>query len=138
METLINCDMSFLLSGKRDSNSRPPAPKAGILTGLNYYPKFIYCGGGRTRTDTPAFTDYYGFSGPAPYQLGLHLQNIFILNFSSFFVDPVGFEPTTPCVQGRCSSQTELRAQINNFFAGWAGIEPATLRLQITCSNQLS
>ena len=32
---------SFLhttLSGRRDSNSRPPAPKAGILTGLNYYP----------------------------------------------------------------------------------------------------
>ncbi len=27
-----------LLSGRRDSNSRPPAPKAGILTGLNYYP----------------------------------------------------------------------------------------------------
>lgn len=26
------------LSGRRDSNSRPPAPKAGILTGLNYYP----------------------------------------------------------------------------------------------------
>ena len=27
-----------LLSGWRDSNSRPPAPKAGILTGLNYIP----------------------------------------------------------------------------------------------------
>ena len=27
-----------ILSGRRDSNSRPPAPKAGILTGLNYYP----------------------------------------------------------------------------------------------------
>ena len=26
------------MSGRRDSNSRPPAPKAGILTGLNYYP----------------------------------------------------------------------------------------------------
>ena len=26
------------LSGQRDSNSRPPAPKAGILTGLNYIP----------------------------------------------------------------------------------------------------
>ena len=25
-------------SGWRDSNSRPPAPKAGILTGLNYIP----------------------------------------------------------------------------------------------------
>ncbi len=28
----------FRLSGWRDSNSRPPAPKAGILTGLNYIP----------------------------------------------------------------------------------------------------
>ena len=27
-----------ILSGRRDSNSRPPAPKAGILTGLNYIP----------------------------------------------------------------------------------------------------
>ena len=31
--------MTSFLSGRRDSNSRPPAPKAGILTGLNYYPK---------------------------------------------------------------------------------------------------
>ena len=31
------------MSGRRDSNSRPPAPKAGILTGLNYYP--LACGG---------------------------------------------------------------------------------------------
>ena len=31
--------MKFLfLSGWRDSNSRPPAPKAGIRTGLNYIP----------------------------------------------------------------------------------------------------
>ena len=28
-----------ILSGWRDSNSRPPAPKAGILTGLNYIPR---------------------------------------------------------------------------------------------------
>ena len=27
----------FNLSSRRDSNSRHPAPKAGILTGLNYY-----------------------------------------------------------------------------------------------------
>ena len=30
--------VASLMSGRRDSNSRPPAPKAGILTGLNYYP----------------------------------------------------------------------------------------------------
>lgn len=27
------------MSGRRDSNSRPPAPKAGALTGLRYAPK---------------------------------------------------------------------------------------------------
>ena len=32
------CNFALDLSGRRDSNSRPPAPKAGILTGLNYYP----------------------------------------------------------------------------------------------------
>jgi hypothetical protein len=29
----------FFKSGRRDSNSRPPAPKAGALTGLRYAPK---------------------------------------------------------------------------------------------------
>ncbi len=28
-----------LMSGWRDSNPRPPAPKAGALTGLRYTPK---------------------------------------------------------------------------------------------------
>ena len=28
------------LSGRRDSNPRPPAPKAGALTGLRYAPQF--------------------------------------------------------------------------------------------------
>ena len=36
-------------------------------------------GGGRTRTDTPTFTDYYVFSRHVPYQLGLHLQKILLL-----------------------------------------------------------
>ena len=31
-----------ILSGWRDSNSRPPAPKAGILTGLNYIPHTFF------------------------------------------------------------------------------------------------
>ncbi len=30
------------MSGWRDSNSRPPAPKAGALTGLRYAPKGIF------------------------------------------------------------------------------------------------
>ncbi len=29
------------LSGRRDSNSRPPAPKAGALTGLRYAPVYL-------------------------------------------------------------------------------------------------
>ena len=33
------------LSGWRDSNSRPPAPKAGALTGLRYTPSaLLNCG----------------------------------------------------------------------------------------------
>ena len=30
--------MAFNMSGRRDSNPRPPAPKAGALTGLRYAP----------------------------------------------------------------------------------------------------
>jgi hypothetical protein len=29
----------FILSGWQDSNLRPPAPKAGAITGLRYTPK---------------------------------------------------------------------------------------------------
>ncbi len=32
---------SLVLSGRQDSNLRPPAPKAGALTGLRYAPKII-------------------------------------------------------------------------------------------------
>jgi hypothetical protein len=28
-------------SGRRDSNTRPPAPKAGTLTGLRYAPNIL-------------------------------------------------------------------------------------------------
>ena len=31
-----------LLSGQRDSNPRPPAPKAGALTGLRYTPNALF------------------------------------------------------------------------------------------------
>ena len=35
-----------MVSGWRDSNSRPPAPKAGALTGLRYAPiTFRHCKG---------------------------------------------------------------------------------------------
>lgn len=32
-------DYQWLLSGWQDSNLRPPAPKAGAITGLRYTPK---------------------------------------------------------------------------------------------------
>ena len=35
----LHAKASFLLSGWPDSNWRPPAPKAGALTGLRYTPK---------------------------------------------------------------------------------------------------
>ena len=38
------------LSGWQDSNLRPPAPKAGAITGLRYTPKVYYCGETGTRT----------------------------------------------------------------------------------------
>ncbi len=31
--------VDFILSGRQDSNLRPPAPKAGAITGLRYAPK---------------------------------------------------------------------------------------------------
>ncbi len=37
--TLIDHLDFHISSGWRDSNSRPPAPKAGTLTGLCYTPK---------------------------------------------------------------------------------------------------
>ena len=38
-------------SGRSDSNTRPPAPKAGALTGLRYAPNILkYCGEGGIRT----------------------------------------------------------------------------------------
>jgi hypothetical protein len=33
--------MKRLLSGWQDSNLRPPAPKAGAITGLRYTPKAV-------------------------------------------------------------------------------------------------
>ena len=38
------------------------------------------------------------------------------------FVEKVGFEPTTLCLQSRCSSQTELQPQY--LFVRTTGLEP--------------
>ncbi len=35
---VLNNQRLCYLSGRRDSNPRPPAPKAGALTGLRYAP----------------------------------------------------------------------------------------------------
>jgi hypothetical protein len=35
--------LDFNVSGWQDSNLRPPAPKAGALTGLRYTPNFQIC-----------------------------------------------------------------------------------------------
>ena len=34
-------DYQWLLSGWQDSNLRPPAPKAGAITGLRYTPNWL-------------------------------------------------------------------------------------------------
>ena len=34
-------NVNFLMSGWQDSNLRPPAPKAGAITGLRYTPKAV-------------------------------------------------------------------------------------------------
>ena len=32
----------YQLSGRQDSNLRPPAPKAGAIAGLRYIPKYFF------------------------------------------------------------------------------------------------
>ncbi len=66
--------LCLLLSGWQDSNLRPPAPKAGAITGLRYTPKMIiaiqyfksqnpkndYCSVARFRAEfIPCLTRYY-------------------------------------------------------------------------------
>jgi hypothetical protein len=55
-------------------------------------------------------------------------------------VEVIGFEPTTPCLQSRCSP-TELHprtAAARTLAMGQGGFEPPTPRLSSVCSNQLS
>jgi hypothetical protein len=53
-ETIFNKKWKFFnfhLSGWQDSNLRPPAPKAGAITGLRYTPKVLFlCGETGIRT----------------------------------------------------------------------------------------
>ncbi len=52
------CNSLIFRSGQKDSNLRPPAPKAGALAGLRHTPKkktmqsssFLFCGEGGIRT----------------------------------------------------------------------------------------
>src|SRR5436190_11666808 len=54
------CDGVHLLSGWQDSNLRPPAPKAGTLTGLRYTPN------NTLRPDIGASAERGGFEPPVP------------------------------------------------------------------------
>jgi hypothetical protein len=50
-------------------------------------------------------------------------------------VEDDGIEPTTPCLQSRCSTNW---ANPPKFLVGLVGLEPTTPRLSSVCSNQLS
>ena len=53
-------------------------------------------------------------------------------------VEMIGFEPTTPAVQGRCSP-IELHPHFSwQKMVGRGGFEPPTSRLSAVCSSQLS
>ena len=51
-KTFVYWKRFFLKSGWQDSNLRPPAPKAGAITGLRYIPSYpiFFCGEGGIRT----------------------------------------------------------------------------------------
>ena len=52
-------------------------------------------------------------------------------------VELVGFEPTTPCLQSRCSSQLSY-SPLQESCVGLGGVEPPTSRLSGVRSNHLS
>ena len=57
----------------------------------------------------------------------------------SRFLEQRGFEPLTPCVQGRCSPAELLpRERKAIAMVGPSGFEPLTPALSAQCSNQLS
>ena len=58
----------------------------------------------------------------------------FAIRNSKILVGMAGFEPATPCSQGRCASQTALHPEM----ALAAGLEPATSRLTGGYSCRLS
>ena len=51
-------------------------------------------------------------------------------------VEEMGLEPTTPCLQSRCSKPTELHP--HQKMVGLDGLKPSTSRVSDECSNQLS
>jgi hypothetical protein len=55
-------------------------------------------------------------------------------------VETRGFEPRTPCLQSRCSSQLSYVPVSDNYLimVGLPGLEPGTSSLSVTRSNQLS
>ena len=49
------CNSLIFKSGWQDSNLRPPAPKAGAITGLRYTPSFFYSDSGKSLPQKNAF-----------------------------------------------------------------------------------
>ena len=64
--------------------------------------------------------------------------NIFL--YSRSLVEMKGFEPLTPCLQGRCSPNWATPPRLFSilFLVGSSGFEPPTLRLSGARSNHLS
>ena len=67
----------------------------------------------------------------------LVFSSSFSLSMISFFVENKGFEPLTPCLQGRCSKPTELIPLAPSTVVP-GGVEPPTSTLSVWRSNQLS
>ena len=71
----------FCLSGRQDSNLRPPGPKPGALTGLRYAPRIIF-------NDSLSFSDW---CLRLPCVGGRYAPNVFLI-----VAVRGGFEPPVP------------------------------------------
>src|SRR5881396_196449 len=97
-------------SGKRDSNPRPPAWKAGALP-LSYSRLSQWWGGEdlnpRRRLPADLQSAPFGHLGTSP-NLPACDENLSLANAAQKLALAGGFEPPTHCLQGSCSAP-ELR-----------------------------
>ena len=89
--TNLRNSLIFSLSGQKDSNLRPPAPKAGALAGLRHTPKKK-----TMQHRLPSFAEKGGFEPPVPFAGYDSLANCW-------------FQPLTHL------SRCELRCKIRHF-----------------------